>query len=149
MIDNYLFWFTFGVILIALEMIIPGIFILWFGIGALLTGLLVLLFGGLSAKFIIGIFAVLSFISVLIGRNLMKKRQSIKTGINDTDSKFIGKIVKAYGKFENGIGKVYVGDTIWQAECEQLVNDGDTLKVTVVKNTILKVAAVNKTEEMK
>ena len=41
-------WIVLGCILLALEIVIPGVFLLWIGIGALLTGALTLQLWGME-----------------------------------------------------------------------------------------------------
>ena len=121
---NYWFWLSLGLLLIVIEMVVPGVFFLWFGIGAFATGLIALICGGLAIKYLTAIFAILSVIAIYLGRKYFKPGMEIKNGLNDSSSKYTGKIVKANGDFENGQGSVILGDTVWQAESADTVLSG-------------------------
>ena len=110
-------WLILGAILLALEIMVPGIFMLWLGLAAMVTGLATLLFSvNVQAQLII--FAITSVITVLIGRKLFAARN------NDTDQPYlnqrrgqlIGKTFVVTSSIENGRGKVKIGDTVWTAE---------------------------------
>jgi hypothetical protein len=137
---NYWFWLSLGLLLIVIEMVVPGVFFLWFGIGAFATGLIALICGGLAIKYLTAIFAILSVIAIYLGRKYFKPGMEIKNGLNDSSSKYTGKIVKANGDFENGQGSVILGDTVWQAESADTVLSGQALTVTGVRDSVLKVA---------
>ena len=110
-------WLILGAILLALEIMVSGIFMLWLGLAAMVTGLATLLFSvNVQAQLII--FAITSVITVLIGRKLFAARN------NDTDQPYlnqrrgqlIGKTFVVTSSIENGRGKVKIGDTVWTAE---------------------------------
>ncbi|MBP5287963.1 MAG: NfeD family protein [Elusimicrobiales bacterium] len=137
---NYWFWLSLGLLLIVIEMVVPGVFFLWFGIGAFATGIIALICGGLAIKYLTAIFAILSVIAIYLGRKYFKPGMEIKNGLNDSNSKYTGKVVKANGDFENGQGSVILGDTVWQAESDDTVLSGQALTVTGVRDSVLKVA---------
>ena len=144
---NYWFWLSLGLVLIIVEMIVPGVFFLWFGIGAFLTGIIAFVVKGLALKYLTAIFGVLSVIAVFVGRRFVKKTDEIKTGINDINSKYSGKIVKAKGSFENGMGRVYMGDSVWEAQCSSDVSDRQPLKVVLVRDSVLIVEPLDTAEK--
>ncbi|MBO4556977.1 MAG: NfeD family protein [Elusimicrobiales bacterium] len=140
---NYWFWLSLGLILVIIEMILPGVFFLWFGIGAFATGIIAFLIKGIAIKYLMAIFGILSLISVFLGRRIIKPSVEQKNGLNDGNSKYAGKIVKAESSFENGSGRVIMGDTVWEAECPDPVKEGDPLKVTALKDAVLIVERAN------
>src|SRR5262245_19875205 len=62
---HYLWWIV-ALALIAIEVIMPGYFMLWIGIGAAVTGLLALLIPGLPLLVQSMAFAVLAFVSCAV-----------------------------------------------------------------------------------
>ena len=141
---NYWFWLSLGLVLVIIEMIVPGVFFLWFGIGAFATGIIAFVIRGLAIKYLVSIFGILSVITVFLGRKYIKKTDVIKTGINDSNAKYVGKVVKAANSFENGIGRVFLGDTAWEAECSSDAKEGQALKVVSVKDAVLVVEPIKK-----
>ena len=134
-------WLTFGLILMILELIIPGTFIIWFGFGAVITGIVVALIP-LSASGQVATFAICSTVSVFFGFFIYKKifgankevGQQNKTGAR----KYIGQTFKVVETIdEDGEGKVAVGDTVWLAKSDHPIAQGRRAKVVDVKGTIL------------
>jgi membrane protein implicated in regulation of membrane protease activity len=67
----YIIWFVFGVLLIALEFIIPGVFIIFFGIGSIITSGLHFLFNfSFTMQLVIWISS--SFAILLFGAKFLK-----------------------------------------------------------------------------
>ncbi|HNK57512.1 MAG TPA: NfeD family protein, partial [Leptospiraceae bacterium] len=62
---TYVLWFVFGIVLIVLEFFIPGVFIIFFGLGALVTSLFhylfILSFGMQITTWIVAAFAIMLF----------------------------------------------------------------------------------------
>lgn len=137
---NYWFWLSLGLILVVVEMVVPGVFFLWFGIGAFITGIVALIFKGIAIKYLTAIFAVFSLIAVFFGRKYFKKTD-VKNGLNDSNAKYFGRKVKAEGAFENGHGRVLMGDTSWEAVSDENISAGQLLYVSGVQDSILKVSS--------
>ena len=133
-------WMSFGLVLMILELFIPGTFIVWFGFGAVATGLLLSLFD-LSATAQIGFFALFSSISVFFGFFVYKKLfgTNKQTGTEERvgAKKYIGQSFKVVEPIVEGTGKVAVGDTVWLAKSDKDIAKGKMVKVVDVKGTIL------------
>jgi len=133
-------WMTFGLILMILELIIPGTFIIWFGFGAVATGL-VFAFTPLSISGQLATFAVCSTISLCFGFFVYKRifgankevSQKNKTGAQ----KYIGQSFKVTESIGDDLGKVAVGDTVWLAKSNHPIAKGERAKVVDVEGTIL------------
>ena len=132
-------WLILGCVLLGLEVLIPGIFMLWFGVAAVITGGLALAIPmGFQAQLII--FIVASVISVFIGQYLYSTSDgnSDHPLLHKRGQQLIGKSFKVTQAIENGKGKVKVGDSEWivkgeDAEVGAMVNvvalDGNSLIV--------------------
>ena len=140
---NYWFWLSLGLVLVIVEMIVPGVFFLWFGIGAFATGIIAFFVKGIAIRYLTAIFGVFSLIAVFLGRRYVKPLMEKNNGLNDGNSKYAGKTVKAESGFENGMGRVFMGDTVWEAQCDSPVKGGDSLKVVSVKDSVLIVTLLN------
>ncbi|MBL4710244.1 MAG: NfeD family protein [Flavobacteriales bacterium] len=110
-------WFLIGVGLLLLELIIPGLILVFFGIGAWLTALILLGFD-LSLNMQLLIFSLSSVGSLLLLRQSIRKRYmdvSIK-GDSDTDSGFIGSQAISLTNIKPGTdGKVEFNGSQWAA----------------------------------
>lgn len=133
-------WMTFGLILMILELVVPGTFIIWFGFGAVSTGL-VMFFVPLSVNGQLATFAICSSVSVFFGFFVYKRifgtnkevSQKNKTGAQ----KYIGQTFKVTEAIGDDLGKVAVGDTVWLAKSDHPIAAGKRAKVVAVEGTIL------------
>jgi membrane protein implicated in regulation of membrane protease activity len=84
LIGTWWAWVSFGILLVILELIVPSYFFLGFGIGAVMTGILMLLGVSLSLQNLVLTFAVLSFVSwIAVKRIFRHPRTEVKTFDHD------------------------------------------------------------------
>ena len=121
-----IFWFILGLVLLLLELVIPGFFIFFFGLGAWITAL-VCLIGHPGTDLQIIIFAIASV--VLLGalrRMIQKKFLDSKHSLSeDVEDEFTGKEAIAkndFGGLKNG--KVEFKGTRWNAESVSEIKEG-------------------------
>lgn len=140
---NHWTWFVAAVVFLALEFAIPGVVFLWFGVAAVITGLVVLIGPGIGweAQFIL--FGVLAFVAAYFGRRYVKMRpiKSENETLNRRSEQYIGRIFEVVTAIENGTGRVKVGDGIWTADGPDTAI-GEKVKVIGVEGTNLKVEAM-------
>ena len=114
--DPGVLWLSIGAILCIAEMAVPGVFLVWLGIGAALTGTTALLIDmPLWAQ--LGEFAVLSIVSVYLGRQFFGRgdQSSADPLLNDRLARLVGTSVLVEEAIVNGHGRVRVGDGSWIA----------------------------------
>jgi membrane protein implicated in regulation of membrane protease activity len=132
-------WLIFALILYALEAVVPGVNLIWFGTAALVVGLLV--FGtGITWPWQLVVFAALSICTAFLVRKYAraKTHTSDLPDLNVRGAQYIGREFVVAEPIHGGRGRIRVGDTLWQAEGED-APVGARVKVTSVQNTILKV----------
>lgn len=125
-----LIWFVVGVVLLLLEFVIPGVFILFFGIGAWITSLCVYLFEpSLGIQFVI--FSVTSVLSLVLLRKLILKRMTMKTVQgSDPDEEFVGYSALCISEIGHGHnGKVEFKGTSWSASSDESIKEGQAVKI--------------------
>ena len=141
---HYLWWII-ALVLIAIEVIMPGYFMLWIGIGAAVTGLLVLLIPGLDLLVQAIAFAVLAFASCAVYWYAVRPRLQMdepgREQLNRRGEQLIGKRYVLIEAIVNGRGKARVGDGQWLVSGPELPL-GSTVEVVAVDGTTLKVRAV-------
>jgi len=132
-------WGLLGLGLVGLELVTGTTYILWPALAAIAVAIWVF-FLPLSWELQFILFFVLSTVLLVIGhiylRPLMKSGEP--SDLNDPSRAMQGRIVKAFTDFENGQGRVTVGDTQWKASTE--ADDpkaGDSLVVTAVAGATL------------
>jgi membrane protein implicated in regulation of membrane protease activity len=133
-------WWVLGLVLVVIEMVAPGFFLLWIGLAAGVTGLILFIAPGLGWQAQFLIFGVLAISSVVAARYYIR-RNPIETDdatLNRRGSQYIGQIFNLDEAIVNGIGKVRVGDGWWRAQGPDLPA-GERVKVVGVEGTMLKV----------
>lgn len=134
-------WFTIGIVLIILEMILPGIFLMWFGLSALIVGIVALIIPiPLNLELIL--FAVLSVASVIAVLVLVRKhapdsKSTITSNLNKVrGTEFIGSTFVLDSQVENGNGKLNIGDSVWFIHGPDAPS-GTKIQITGVENNTL------------
>lgn len=137
-------WWVLALVLVIVEMIAPGMFLLWIGAAAAVTGLIMFVADSVgwqvSWQLQFVIFGVLAVASVAAAKYYVK-RNPIETDnatLNRRGSQYVGRVFNLEEGIVNGIGKVRVGDSVWRVEGPDLPA-GDRVKVVGVDGTILKV----------
>jgi inner membrane protein len=126
-----LFWFLLGLGLFLLELVIPGFFIFFFGLGAWITALVCLIVEpGTNLQIII--FAVTSVISLIALRRIIKRKffYSRGTQSEDVEDEFTGKEAIAKTDFGGMLnGKVEFKGTRWTAESTSEIKEGQRVVI--------------------
>lgn len=108
-------WFVLGLVLLGLEIAAPGTIFLWFGLSALVVGVIALVFDP-NWQILVSIFLVLSIVSLLIGRRMMIRLASEKgdPGLNQRGSRYVGREFTLEKPLSEGAGNLSIDDTIWR-----------------------------------
>jgi len=140
---DYWHWWVLGIILIILELFLPGAFFLWLGIAAGLVGLILVIVPTLAWQYQIIWFAILSVVSIVVWRIYLNKHPtpSDKPTLNKRGSQYVGRVFTLSEPIVNGVGKIKVDDTMWKIEGEDCVV-GTRVQVTQVDGAVLRVNAV-------
>lgn len=109
-------WIILGLVLAVLELIAPGVFLIWLGLAAIVTGLLDG-FLNLSWQASALVFAVLSVAAVLLGRAVTRTKAQPDTQANFLNRRgetLIGQVFTLEADIANGEGRIRVGDSSWR-----------------------------------
>ncbi|MBB4102079.1 NfeD family protein [Allorhizobium borbori] len=111
-------WWVAGMVLLAAELVAPGVFLVWIGLGALTTGVLSLLFW--DAGFWVWqvqslVFAAFSVVFTLIGRKIMRGRgaDSDEPHLNQRVASLVGRTATLEEPIREGRGRIRLDDTWW------------------------------------
>ena len=124
--DPAVIWFLVGLGLLLLELVLPGLVILFFGAGAWVTAL-VCAFTNINLNMQILIFLVASLLGLVLLRKYLKARFFNRSNkeIDDQLEEFIGHKAKVIDDFKDGEGKVEFKGTRWSARSNDPVAKGD------------------------
>jgi inner membrane protein len=109
-------WIVLGLALMGLELAAPGVFLLWLGLAAVLTGLADWALG-LSWQSSSLLFAGLAVVAVLVGRAVTRSRDE-EDGrapvLNRRGHALVGRIFTLDSPIVEGSGRIRVGDSVWR-----------------------------------
>lgn len=131
-------WLIAGVVLIGLETLAPGIFLIWFGVAALLTGVVNGVFD-LSWQASVLLFGILAIVSVAGGRTLTRRSGDVageQPMLNRRGDALVGRIFVLDQPILKGEGRVRVDDSVWRVTGPDMVA-GATVKVVRVDGATL------------
>ncbi|WP_372398917.1 NfeD family protein [Azospirillum sp. HJ39] len=115
-----LLWGALGAVLIAAELVLPGIFLIWFGGAALLTGLVTAVWHGWGLVTEAGFFTIAAGVAVGIAILRVRRGNAVSEDgaarINDRAGQLVGRSVSLTEPIVNGHGRLFVGDTLWAVE---------------------------------
>lgn len=143
-------WVAIAVLLFVLETVVPGVYLIWFGLAAFVVGVLILLLEavapGAAAAFgwqwQLVVFAVLAGLAVFLVKQFAGPGSEAgdAPGLNTRAEQYVGRVFTLGTAIERGRGKVQVGDTLWLAEGPDLPA-GSRVKVVGATGTVLRVEA--------
>lgn len=139
-------WLIFGVLLMVLEVLAPATLLMWFGFGAVVTGVVLWLLPDLGFGWQVLLFAVVSGVSVLgWRRSRFFREDAVVSDTPDLNNRLYSHIGKEYVLTEaiiNGRGTMRVGDTAWRVEGPNLPA-GTRVRVTGAEGVIFRVEKAN------
>ena len=109
-------WLIFGFILMALELLAPGVFLFWLGLAALLVGLLSFAINP-SWQTQLLMFAVFAVAAVPVWRHFARSRLSRSQSnpfLNKRTEALVGREFTLEKPIIDGSGTVRIDDTIWR-----------------------------------
>ena len=137
-------WVVLGVVLTLLELAVPAFFLVWFGAGAIVVGLVTLAAPQLpfAWQVVAWIVASVLFIALwfkIFKPGLYKTRSGMSAGAVLGE---IGLVVRDVRPFENGqirFQKPVLGDDVWEVTADEELKVGDRARVLAIEGNILKV----------
>jgi len=138
-------WIVGGIGLILAELLIPSFFVVWFGLGALLVGLLAVLIPGLSLTVQLAIWTAASLAMVMLWFKVFKPGFH-KTRIGTAAGEAVGEIgllVSAVAPFERGkvrFQRPVLGSEEWACMADAPIAAGERVKVVAIEGSFLTVS---------
>ena len=139
-------WMVLGLVLLGVEIVVPGFFLLWIGIAALIVGALSLGLG--EAGFWVWetqvvVFLVLSLVAAFAGKRIMAGRanDSDQPLLNRRGEQLVGRTAPLSEPIREGGGRIQLGDTLWRVSGPDLPV-GARVKVVSTNDSELVVTAI-------
>lgn len=134
-------WMVLGFVLLVMEIIAPGVFMLWIGIAALIIGAVSLLIWDSASwtwQVQVLAFLVLALVSAFTGKKLVDGRHddADQPLLNRRGAQMVGKLATLAEPIKNGRGRIRLGDTLWRVSGPDLPA-GTQVRVTGSADTDL------------
>jgi membrane protein implicated in regulation of membrane protease activity len=124
-------WFLIGLVLLLLELILPGFVIIFFGAGAWVTAVVCLIFPiGINMQ--VAVFTFSSVILLLLLRKYLRKQffSESRSGVETLTDEFIGKTAVVESDIKKGYpGKVSFKGTTWNALSDKTIKKGQSVEI--------------------
>lgn len=141
---HYWYWLVFGMILILLELALPSFTILWFGLGGLVVGVLLLMAPGISLTWQILLWLFASTAFAIFWFRVLKPRMTdrTKSGISREavlgETAMVTRVPEGERRGEARFPVPMLGSDTWSFICTDKVAVGDRVVVQEVSgNTLL------------
>jgi membrane protein implicated in regulation of membrane protease activity len=123
-------WLTLGVLLAGLEMLVPGVYLVWLGIAAIITGVMTGLLA-LSLPLQVVDFVFLSLIIAFSARRFLSESpiRGADPLMNRRGARMVGEIAMVVQAIEHGSGRVHIGDSEWNVRGPD-VAAGERVRIT-------------------
>jgi len=123
-------WLTIGVLLAGLEMLVPGVYLIWLAIAAIVTGVLTGLLH-LSLPVQVIDFVFLSLIAVFSARRWLRDSPIVSQDplMNRRGARMVGETALVVQAIEHGSGRVHIGDSEWNVRGPD-VAAGERVRIT-------------------
>jgi len=108
-------WLIIGLVLLGLELVLPGGVFVWLGIAAIITALVEFVHP-IDWPFQIGVFGVLGILSIFVWLRVFRARGggSDRPLLNRRAERHIGEEIVLNEPISDGFGRVPIGDTVWR-----------------------------------
>jgi membrane protein implicated in regulation of membrane protease activity len=134
-------WLIVGLLLMAVELVAPGVFMFWLGLAALLVGLLSFAIAFTWQTQIL-LFAVFAIAAVPLWRRIGRQGKASASNpfLNKRSDALVGRIFTLEKPIVDGVGTVRIDDTIWRITGPDIAA-GSRIKVIRADGAMLTVDA--------
>ncbi|MEW5559006.1 NfeD family protein [Enterobacter asburiae] len=142
LVHPHIFWLSLGGVLLAAEMLGGNGYLLWSGVAAIVTGLLVWLlpFGW---EWQGALFAVLTLLAAWLWwrwlASRVRQQPRADSQLNQRGQQLVGKVFTLDSALSNGRGHMRVGDSSWPVTADDDLPAGSRVEVIAVEGITLKV----------
>ncbi|MFN3687761.1 NfeD family protein [Salinarimonas sp.] len=134
-------WIIVGAVIAGLEIVVPGVFLLWIGLGALATGLILTLSPDMPLAWQLIVFAACMIAAMSLGLSLQKKGEEDPKAatLNREMQGLVGQRTVATSAFVAGRGRIRVQDTTFAAIGEDPIAEGDLVDIVAIEDGLPRV----------
>ena len=142
-------WMVVGVVLVLMELAIPAFFVIWFGLGALVVGLIMIIAPSipLGGQISIWIAASIAFIALWVKvfrAHVHRTRVGLSTGQFAGEVGLVTREIRPFQKGQIRFQKPILGAEAWDAIADEEISPGERVHVLDVEGQILRVVKAPK-----
>lgn len=132
-------WLVLGAVLFGLELLAPGVFLMWLGLAALLVGLASFAVDWSWQAQVVA-FVVCALAAVPVWRRISIAQRGVEPEgfLNRRSEAFVGRVFTLEKPIVDGAGTVRIGDTIWRVTGPDLAA-GSRVRVVRAEGALLTV----------
>lgn len=145
-IEPYWIWAALGLVLAALEILVPGVYLIWLAAAALITAALTFVLDpGVPLQIVNFVF--LALIIAFSARRFLRDTPMFSADplMNKRGARLVGETALVVQDFVGGTGRVKLGDSEWLARGVDMIA-GERVRITGSEGAILLVAPANAIE---
>ena len=137
-------WVVFGIVLTLLELAVPAFFLVWFGLGAIVVGVLLVIFPGMAFAYQVVAWTAFSLLLIWLWFKVFKP-QVFKTRAGMARGSLIGEVglvtrdIRPYEKGQVRFQKPMLGEDVWESRADSEIKSGERVRVLDVEGNTLKV----------
>lgn len=138
-------WTVLALLLVGLEVLAPGAFMLWLAFAAGAMVAIVWVFPGLSWLVQAILFVGLGFVSIMVYRRWFRGNDTEPTdqpALNRRTAQLVGRIVPLERAIQRGTGRVQIADAYWEVSGPDLPA-GASVRIVGAEGMTLKVEAAD------
>ena len=139
------YWIVLGLCLVMSELVVPAIFVIWFGIGALLVGVSLLVMPMLGMAVQLMLWAGLSTLLVIFWFRYLKPKTVSLAGSSSAQAVGeVGLLVSDLCPDSRGqvrFQKPVLGSDLWECYAETPIKAGERVRVVKIEGHFIKVEA--------
>ncbi|MBT2135032.1 NfeD family protein [Croceibacterium sp. LX-88] len=136
-------WLTLGLVLAGLEMLVPGVYLIWLAVAAIVTGAMTAALD-LSLPMQVVDFVFLSLIVAFSAKRFLGQKpiESTDPLMNRRGARLVGETALVVQAIEHGSGRVKLGDSEWIARGPDVAK-GERVRIRGTEGSMLLVEPVN------
>lgn len=129
-IEHYWIWLILGLALAVLEMLVPGVYLIWLAAAAIVVAAITFVSGPPLALQVIA-FVSLALVFAFSAKRWLRERpiESTDPLLNNRGGRLVGETALVTAAIESGSGRVRVGDSEWIARGPDIAV-GERVRIT-------------------
>ena len=138
----YWHWLALAGLFAGLEILAPGVFLIFLALAAVIVGVALLAMPELDWRYQLLLFALLAVSLIYLGRKIYSRLSASEdhSNLNRRADRLVGQVFPLAGAMTAGRGRLRIGDTDWLARLADGaadLPDGETMRVVSVEGATL------------